>query len=182
MNILTRMFGAARLDPHTYEEVEADVKAMPQALLLVIVISILSGLGEFFRGDGDILDALVLAAVRGVAFWAIWALMIYMIGGTILRSADTHANWGQVARGTAFAQTPGVLNVLAFIPTFGGIITFVVFVWQFIGVIISARQTLDYSSTLRAFFVVLIAVIPSVVVYVIFAIILGVFTTSGNGG
>lgn len=180
MNILTRMFGAARLDPHTYEEVEADGSAMPQALLLVIVISILSGLGEYFGGEGEILDALVFAAIRGIAFWAIWALMIYMIGGTILRSADTHANWGQVARGTAFAQTPGVLNVLAFIPTVGPIITFVVFVWQFVGVVISARQTLDYGSSLRAFFVVLLAIIPSAIIYVIFAVV--VFAaTSGNG-
>ncbi|MDE2968939.1 MAG: hypothetical protein OXT51_02400 [Chloroflexota bacterium] len=181
MNVLTRMIGAARLDPHTYEEVEADSSAMPQALLLVVVISILSGLGEYFRGDGAILDALVYAAVRGVVFWAVWALMIYMIGGTILRSAETHANWGQVARGTAFAQSPGVLNVLAFIPTVGGIITFVVFFWQFIGVIISARQTLDYTSSLRAFFVVLLAIIPSAIVYAIFAVTFGVFTASSNG-
>ena len=181
MKMLTRMFGAARLDPHTYEEVEADSGAMPQALLLVVVISILSGLGGYFDGDGDILDALVLAAVRGIAFWAIWALMIYMIGGTILRSPDTHANWGQVARGTAFAQSPGVLLILTFIPTVGGLITFLVFFWQLIGVIISARQTLDYSSSLRAFFVVLLAVIPSAIVYVIFAVVLFAATASGNG-
>ncbi len=180
MNMLARMFGAARLDPHAYEDVEQDSGAMPQALLLVIVISILSGLGEYFGGDGEIVDALVFAAVRGVAFWAIWALMIYMIGGTILRTENTHANWGQVARGTAFAQTPGILNVLAFIGTVGPIITFVVFVWQFIGVVISARQTLDYTSLLRAFFVVLLAIIPSAIIYVIFAVV--VFAaTSGNG-
>ena len=46
MNILTRMLGAARLDVNTYEEVEADSSAMRQALLIVVVISILSGLGQ----------------------------------------------------------------------------------------------------------------------------------------
>ena len=181
MNMVTRMIGAARLDPHTYEEVESDSGAMGQAVLLVVGISILSGLGEFFRGEGEILDAMVFAAVRGIVFWAVWALMIYMIGGTILRSAETHANWGQVARGTAFAQSPGVLNVLTFIPNFGGIITVVVLFWQFIGVIISVRQTLDYTSTLRAFFVVLLAIIPSAIVYAFFAVTFGVFTASSNG-
>ena len=182
MNMLTRMFGAARLDPHTYEEVEADSSAMPQALLLVVVISILSGLGEFFAGEGDILDALVVAAFRGLLFWAIWALLIYMIGGTILRTPETHANWGQVARGTAFAQSPGVLLILSFLPAVGGLVTFVVFVWQFIGVIISVRQTLDYTSSLRAFFVVLLAVIPSAIIYGIIYITYSAATSSGNGG
>lgn len=182
MKILARMFGAARLDANTYEEVEADSGAMPQALLLVVVISILAGLGEYFAGEGNIVDALVLAAVRGIAFWAIWALMIYMIGGSILRTPETQANWGQVARGTAFAQSPGVLLIFSFIPGIGGLITFIVFFWQFIGVIISARQTLDYTSTMRAFFVVLLAAIPSAIVYGIFAIVLFAATSSTNGG
>ena len=181
MNILTRMLGAARFDVNTYEEVEADSGAMRQALLIVVVISILSGLGGYFAGSGNILDALVLAAVRGIAFWAIWALLIYMIGGTILRTPETHANWGQVARGTAFAQSPGVLLIFAFLPVVGGLITFIVFFWQFIGVIISARQTLDYKSSMRAFFVVLLAVIPSAILYGIFAVVLFAATSSGNG-
>lgn len=181
MNILTRMIGAARFDSHTYEDVEQDSGAMPQAILLVVVISILSGLGEYFGGDGSIVDAVAIAAFRGVLFWAIWALLIYMIGGTILRTSETHANWGQVARGTAFAQSPGVLLIFAFLPAVGGLITFVVFVWQFIGVIIAARQTLDYTSSLRAFFVVLLAVIPSAIIYGIFYLTLVIATSSGDG-
>ena len=177
MSMLLRMVGAARLDGDTYEEVENDGSAMPQALLLVVVVAILSGLGEFFRGEGSIGDALTLAVVRGVLFWAIWALLIYMIGGTILRSPDTHANWGQVARGTAFAQTPGVLSVFAFIPTVGAFITLAVVVWQFIGMVISTRHTLDYTSTVRAFFVVLIALIPSVLVFLIIYVPLALATS-----
>ena len=176
MNILTRMLGAARFDVNTYEEVEADTGAMPQALLIVVVISILSGVGEFFGGEGNILQALIYAVVRGIVFWAIWALLIYMIGGTILRTSETHANWGQVARGTAFAQSPGVLNVLTFIPNFGIFIIVTVWVWQFIGVVISARQTLDYQSTIRAFFVTLIAVIPS---WILFWIVYGIIRGAG---
>lgn len=181
MNILTRMLGAARLDSQTYEDVEADSGAMVQALALVVVVSILAGLGEYFRGDGSIFDALVLAGFRGLLFWAIWAMLIYMIGGTILRGPDTHANWGQVARGTAFAQSPGVLLVFSFIPGIGGLITFIVFVWQFIGVIIACRQTLDYTSSLRAFFVVLLAAIPSAIIYgILYASVIA--ATNGNGG
>lgn len=92
MTMLARMFGAAWLDPHTYEEVEADVGAMPQALFVVVAVSILSGIGHYLAGDATILDALVIAAFRGVLFWAILAMLIYMIGSTILRTPETHAN------------------------------------------------------------------------------------------
>ncbi len=176
MNMLARMLGAARLDPHTYEEVEADSGAMPQALLLVVVISLLSGVGEFFGGKGEVLQALIYAVVRGILFWAIWAFLIYMVGGTILRTSETHANWGQVARGTAFAQTPGVLNVLTFVSHIGVFILVGVWLWQFVGVVISARQTLDYNSAMRAFFVALITVIPS---WILFWIVYGVIRGAG---
>ena len=182
MSILLRMVGAARLDGDTYEEVENDTSVMPQALLVVIVVSILTGLGQYFSGDGDIMDALVFGVFRGLLFWAIWALMIYMIGSTILRTAQTHANWGQVSRGTAFAQAPGVLNVFSFIPTVGPFILLIVGVWQIVGVVISVRHTLDYTSTLRAFFVALLAWIPSVIMFVLVAFVIwGISTGFGNG-
>ena len=87
-----------------------------------------------------------------------------------------------MARGTAFAQSPGVLLIFSFIPAVGGLITFVVLVWQFIGVIISARQTLDYTSSMRAFFVVLLAIIPSAIIYGIIYVTFVAATSSGNGG
>ena len=45
-----------------------------------------------------------------------WALFTYVIGATILKTEDTEADWGQLARGTGFAQTPGILHVFYFIP------------------------------------------------------------------
>ena len=162
--MLLRMFGAARLDPHTFEEVEHDTGATWQAVLVVIIVSIAGAVGGIFAGDGDILKGIIFGVIRGVVSWAVWALAAMLVGTTLLKTQDTHADWGQVARGTGFAQTPGVLSILVFIPFAGGFITFAIFLWQLAAMIISLQQTLDYNSLWRAFFVVVIAFIPVVVI------------------
>ncbi len=113
------------------------------------------------------LDGLVFGVIRGVVSWAVWALIAWIIGTTILKTRDTEADWGQLARGTGFAQTPGLLNVLVFIPIAGVIIVIIgvaVFFWQVAAMMIAVRQSLDYTSTWRAFGVVIIALIPVLII------------------
>ena len=178
--MLSRMLGAAMLNPDTFEDVEHDSSATWQAILVVILVSIAGGIGGVLAGDGDFLRGVVFGVIRGVVSWAVWALAAMLVGTTLLKTAATHADWGQVARGTGFAQTPGLLSVLVFIPFAGGVITFAVFVWQLAAMIISLRQTLDYESTWRAFFVVVIAFIPVVIVNAIIFWALGIGQTTNN--
>lgn len=167
--MIGRMLGAARLNVDTYEEVEKDGGATIQALLIVIVVTIASVVGALLAGgeDVDMVNALVVGIIRGVVSWAVWALATWLIGSTILKTEDTEADWGQLARGTGFAQTPGILNVLLFIPGIGWLIGLVTFVWSFACMIVAVRQSLDYTSTLRAFFVILIAFIPVIIINII---------------
>lgn len=174
--MLDRMIGAARLSVETFEEVEHDRGATIQALVVVIIVAAFSGIGTFLSGDASILDAVILGAVRGVAGWAVWALVTWIIGATILKGPDTEADWGQLARVTGFAQTPGLLNILIFIPWVGWVIGLAAFVWQFVAMMVGVRQALDYTSTWRAFFVILISFIVVLMVVmpvVILLLILG---------
>ncbi len=168
-----RMLGAARLDAATFENVEHDSSATLQAVAVVILVSIAGGVGKYLDGDSTILNALVFGVVAGIASWAVWALVVWMIGSTIMRTSDTQADWGQLARGIGFAQVPGILNILVFVPG-GGIISFIAFIWRVAAILVAVRQCLDYTSTLRAFFVVVIASIPVLIVNGIVAWILGV--------
>ena len=178
-----RMLGAARLNVDTYEEVERDGGATIQALLVVILAAIAVGVGTIlegviFGGGADLLDGLVFGVIRGVVSWAVWALVAWIIGTTILKTRDTDADWGQLARGTGFAQTPGLLNVLVFIPIAGVIIGVAVFFWQVAGMMIAVRQSLDYTSTWRAFGVVIIALIPVLIINAILFWVLNIGSTS----
>ena len=112
-------------------------------------------------------DGVILGAVRGVIAWAVWALFTWIIGSTILKTPETEADWGQLARCTGFAQTPGLLNILVFMPVVGGLIYLAALVWTFVAMMVAVRQSLDYTSTWRAFFVILIAFIPAGIVNVI---------------
>ena len=164
-----RMLGAARLNVDTYEEVERDGSAIVQALAVVVLVAIAGGVGTIlgsviFGGAVDLLDGLLFGVIRGIVSWGVWALIAWIVGSTILKTRDTEADWGQLARGTGFAQTPGLFNILVFIPIAGAIIAIIVFFWQVAGMMIAVRQSLDYSSTWRAFGVVIISLIPVLII------------------
>ena len=163
--MIGRMLGAARLNAGTYEEVEKDGRATIQALIVVIVVTVASVVGELLGGgeDLEVVNALALGIIRGVVSWAVWALITWIVGVTILKTEETEADWGQLARCTGFAQTPGLLHLFSFVPAVGGLISLVAFFWTFAAMVVGVRQSLDYTSTLRAFAVILIAFIPVVI-------------------
>ena len=175
-SMIDRMLGAARLSVDTYEEVERDRGATGQALIVVILVTIASVVGGMLSGEEvDVLRGLVVGIIRGVASWALWALFTWLIGATLLKTEDTEADWGQLARGTGFAQTPGLLNVISFLPGIGILISLLTFVWTFAGMVVAVRQSLDYTSTMRAIFVILLAFIPVLIMNaIVFAL------TGGN--
>ncbi len=172
--MIGRMLGAARLSSDTFEEVERDSGATIQALLVVIIVAIASGIGGILSGDTSILDGLLFGVIRGLVGWVVWALVALLVGTTILKTASTEADWGQVARCTGFAQSPGILNILVFIPVVGGIILVLSFIWQLAAMVVAIRQSLDFTSTLRAFFVILIAAIPAFIVILLIYLVTGI--------
>ena len=169
-SMVYRMIGASRLDVHIFEEVEADTSATRQALSVVFLVALATGIASM----GTIgLRGLLVGVVVAVAGWAIWAWIIYFIGTKILPEHETHADWGQLARSLGFAQSPGVLRVFGVVPGVGSIIFLVVSVWMLVSMFIAVRQALDYTSTLRAIGVVLLGFIPYVILMSIAFAILG---------
>lgn len=155
--MLGRMIGAARLSAKTFEEVEDDSGATIQALVVVMLVSLFSGIGSYLSGYVSLFDAVIFGVDRGVFSWAVWALVTLIVGTVILKGPDTDADWGELARVTGFAQTPGLLNIFSFIYAAELYIWLGALLWQFAAMTVGVRQALDYTSTWRAFFVVLIS-------------------------
>ena len=158
-SMVDRMIGASRLDVHIFEEVEADTSATRQALSVVALVALATGIASLGTTG---LSGLFAGIVIAIAGWAIWAWILYLIGTKILPSHETRADWGQLARTVGFAQSPGVFRALGVVPVVGGIIFLVVSVWMLVAMVIAVRQALDYTSTLRAIGVVLLGFIPYV--------------------
>ena len=155
------MIGAAKLDSATFEEVEADSSATRQAMLVVVIVAVATGIG--LLGTGGI-SGLIFGIIVGVAGWAAWAWITFFIGTKLLGTTATDADWGQLARTLGFAQSPGVFKVVGFIPVVGVIVFGLAAIWQLVAMIIAIRQALDYTSTWRALGVALIGFIPYAIV------------------
>ena len=166
-SLTERMLGAAKLDKSTYEEVEADKSATVQAASVVVMVAVATGIASLGTAG---LPGLFFGIVSGLIGWAIWAWVTYFVGTKLFATAETHANWGQMARTLGFAQSPGVLKVLAIIPAIGGLIFFIVSIWQLVAMVTAVRQALDYTSTWRAAGVVVVGMIPyAILLSIVFA-------------
>ena len=163
------MIGAAKLRTETYEEVEADKSATLQAMGVVVLVALASGIGTLGGGGVIGLPVGILVAILG---WAVWAWVTYFVGTKILSTPQTHADWGQLARTLGFAQSPGVLKVFGAVPTIGPLVFLVVSIWQLVAMVIAIRQALDYTSTWRAIGVALIGFIGFIALNaVVFAVL-----------
>ena len=142
-----RVLGAALLDTQVYEEVEADSRATPQAVAVVLLAGVAGGIGLLGFGAVRNLVAGVIVALVG---WVAWATLTYLIGTRLLPQSQTQADVGQLLRTLAFASAPGVLRALGVIPLLGLPIYVIASVWMLVAMIIAVRQALDYTSTGRA--------------------------------
>jgi hypothetical protein len=167
--LMERAIGAAKLDATVYEDVEADPAALGQALTVVVVASIASGLGSG-AASGGIGFSLVGGVIGALIGWFVWAFTAWVVGTKLLPEPETKADFNQLLRTTGFASAPGVVGILGFLPAIGGLIVFLVSLWQLGAMVVAVRQALDYSSTGRA---VLVCVIGFVLQLVILFLVVG---------
>jgi hypothetical protein len=169
--LMERALGAARLDASTYETVEADTAAMPQAMLVVLLASVADG-ASAFRGMG--VAGLILAALASLLGWFVWALTTFVVGTRLLPGARTEADVGQLLRTIGFSAAPGLVRVLAFVPALQGPISVVASLWMLAAMVLAVRQALDYESTGRAVLVCLIGFVLNYALLFVLGRVLGV--------
>lgn len=173
-SMINRMIRAAKLQPDLYEEVEADTSATGQAVLAVITVSVIAGIGTaigaIFAGGGlRILWGLLAGIASSLVGWLAWSFFTWLLGTTIFKGPETKATWGELMRTIGFAYSPGVFRFFSFIPIVGIIINFGVLIWSLIAGVIAVRQALDFS-TGRA----IATCIVGWIIYLIITVLLGV--------
>ncbi len=175
--LVNRMIRAAMLDSSLYEEVEHDRSATSQALQVVVIVALSSGIGGALwklltLSPIDAVTGLIGGILVAIVGWLIWALVTYIIGANVFGGTATY---GEMLRTLGFAQSPNVLlivtGVLGGVPVFGGLLRFALLVWVLLAGLIAIRQALDVS-TGKA---VLTTIIGWVVMAIVVAIIAAVF-------
>jgi hypothetical protein len=164
--IIERAVGAAKLDVATFEAVQRDRSATPAAALIVIVASIAASIGVAIA-IGPV--ALLWTTVGAMVNWILWAALLWLIGTQIIPEPRTRTELGQMLRTLGFAASPGVLRIFVFIPLIGPIIAFIASLWMIATMVVAVRQALNYSSTLRAVGVCIVAwIVASFIIWLIF--------------
>jgi len=156
-----RLTGVLRLDASTFEEIEADRNATPEALGVVVVASLAAGIGAgLLFGPA----ALARETVGALVGWVMWAGVTYVIGTRVLPEPETRTDLGELLRVIGFSYAPNLFGFFAFVPGVGRFVRMIVAFWLLAATVVAVRQALDYRSTARAFAVVMIGWIFFVVI------------------
>ena len=176
-----RIFGAAMLDPETYEEVEADSSATPQALAVVVFASAAAAIGAKGLHDGPAtLAFFATAGVIALLAWATWALVTFEIGARLLPTSDTHVDPGELLRTLGFAAAPLMVLVLAAMPGARVPVFTVATLWAIAASVVAVKQALDFTNTLRALAVSGLGMVLALALAVVLGLLFGP-TVSGQG-
>ena len=178
--IINGVIRAARLDISFYEEVEHDPSYTQDALVVVILASVVGALGSFLRllFTGHILTAItsfIFGAVIAVGGYYLWVYVAHFVGTQLFKAK---ADVGEVQRTLGFAYAPQLLNILSVIPCLGAIAGVVAWIWSIVTGIVAIRQSMELDNTNA----ILTAVISAVIVFIVVAVITGIFAAVGLMG
>jgi hypothetical protein len=169
-----RLIGAAMLDAATYEDVEADRSATPQALVVIVLSSLAAGIGARGSSGGAATFAFfATATLMALITWAAFALVTFEIGARILPTPDTRVDVGELLRTLGFAAAPGLIQVFGVFPGARVPVFTLAIVWALAGSVVAVRQALDYTSTGRALAVCGLGLLLSVSIAIVLGLLFG---------
>ena len=169
-----RIVRAAKLDPHLYEEVEADQNALGQAIGVVVLSSVAAGIGTFSKGG---VGGIFFGTISSLIGWFIWAYIIYLVGTKLLPEPQTKSDPGELLRTIGFSSSPGLIRIIGIIPGLTQLVFLITSIWMLVAMILAVRQALDYTGTLRAGVVCLIGWLVQVIITIVLFLIIGSFSS-----
>jgi hypothetical protein len=174
-SMTSRMIRAAKLEVPLYEEVEADVTATNQALLVVLLVAVANGIGQAIGAslEGNsaaLVGRLVGGILQGLIGWAVWSYVVYFVG---TRFFGGTATYGELLRTLGFAESPSVLMIFSFVPVLGGILALVVGIWTLVSSFIATRQALDIDNT-KTVFTILVGIVALILVFIVVGIVMAI--------
>ena len=150
--MLDRLRGVFSLSAETFNEIEHDPAALWQALIVVVVTSLLVGLsgayGHVLFGIGIGTDVntsnrFLAIAIWAIAAWILWSIITYIIGTKVF---DGEATLGEMMRVIGFAYAPLAIQIFQFIPIIGLMFIFGATVWAIAAGYIAIKEGLDLGS------------------------------------
>jgi hypothetical protein len=170
---IKRIMRAVMLDREFYKEAEADTSLNQEALLIVIVVSVIGAIGSFLsslinQNFGQAFLAFFVSAAVGVANYYIWSYVTYFIGTNMFKG---EAEPGELLRVLGYASAPRLLSLLGFIPCIGALISLAGGIWSLVAGFFGVREALDLDTTETLVTIVLGALAIAIVSAIVFGVI-----------
>jgi len=147
--MLSRIIGVFKLSASTFEEIEHNTSLTFPAAVIVILVSLISGVGNgIFNGfvHKSFFGGFISALLSVLIGWLLWSAVTWFVGTRFFKG---EADLGQMLRVIGFAYIPLVLSI---IPCVGGVIGII---WAILAGFIAIRQGLDLDD-LKAFLTVVV--------------------------
>lgn len=163
-----RIVGALKLDARTFEDIEHDPGAMGQAVGVIALAAVSTGIGNVWYGG---LSGIVFGVITSLIGYSLWALVVWLVGTRVMPDPATKADFGETFRVVAFAAAPSVLGIVTIIPLLGWLLLFLLWIWSIAAMVVAVRQVLDYTDTFKAVIVVIIGFVVNLVVTFFFGLL-----------
>ena len=148
-----RVVGAMRLDANTFEEIERDPTAIGQAVGVIALAAVSTGIGwVWYNGISGIVTQVLISLIG----YAVWAVLVWLIGTKVMPDPGTKADFPEAFRVIGFAASPGILGIITIIPILGWLLMILIWLWQLAAMVIAVKAVLDYSTIGKAVIVVVI--------------------------
>ncbi len=147
--MLSRIVGVFKLSAATFEEIEHNTNLTFPAAVIVILVSLISGVGNgLFNGfiHKSFFSGFIGALLSVIIGWVLWSAVTWFVGTRFFKG---EADLGQMLRVIGFAYVPLVLSI---IPCVGGVIGII---WAILAGFIAIRQGLDLDDV-KAFLTVVV--------------------------
>jgi hypothetical protein len=163
--MLNRIIGVFKLNAGTFEEIEHNRNLTLAAGLIVLVVSLVSGIGNgFFKifVRGNFFSGFLGSLIGVLLGWLLWSVVTWFVGTRFFKG---EADLGQMLRVIGFAYLPLVLSIIPCVGSLIGII------WAIAAGFIAIRQGLDLNDS-KAFFTVMVGALAYILLTGILNLIL----------
>jgi hypothetical protein len=173
--MLNRVLRAVQLDKEFFKEAEADTSLNQEALTIVIIVSVIAGIGAFIgtlinKSFGAAILGLAVTTLIGVANYYIWAYITHFIGTNLFKG---EADVGELLRVLGYASAPRLLSFFQFIPCVGGMLAFAGGIWALVVGFFGVQEALDLDTTETLITVILGWVVIIVITFIV-PLVLGI--------
>jgi hypothetical protein len=183
--MVNRILRAIKLDFTVFREVAEDQKAMTEAAIIVVVVSLLSAIGGFIGlliGDAGfgraVLGFFSELLISGILIgWLGWAVLTYFVGTTLFKGKT---DIPEMMRVLGYASAPRLLGLFSFIPCVGPLIALAGAILSLIAGVLAIREAMEFD-TGNAIITVLISWVIALVVSLLIGAIFGVGFAAFSG-